>query len=247
MRFQLSLPLLLGVTTMAHAADYKLTITNTGPQSLSPLFVSAGDDQFDIFSLGSAANVGIKHIAEMGNATDLISYANAAGSHVSYVGLLGNSPLVPGGTRTLFFSTDSAHPYLSFAAMLGKTNDGFIGESYSSMGINLFSGGTPKSVNLDVLGSRAWDAGTELNTQNAVDLAFKGGSGNPAEDPMNAHIRVHDGVIPNVGDSWMEMPSWSQSTKLANIQVEAVPEPTTMAALGLGVFAMFRKRRTAKA
>ena len=34
-----------------------------------------------------------------------------------------------------YFSTDAAHPYFSFAAMLGITNDGFIGDSVSSNGL----------------------------------------------------------------------------------------------------------------
>lgn len=226
----------------AQAADYRITITDTGPQPLSPLFFSASDSSFDIINVGGTASAGIKRIAETGNAATELSIAAAAGSSVASYGLIGASPLTPGSTRTILFSTDAAHPYFSFAAMLGKTNDGFIGESVSSMGLNLFSGGKPQGFTVDVFGTRAWDAGTEKNTQNLIDLNTLGGTENPQEDPADAHIRVHGGIIPNVGDSWQLLPNWATSTQLAHIQVQAVPEPTTVVGLAMGGLALLRRR-----
>lgn len=226
---------------IAHAGTFKLTITNTGPQPLSPLFYSAGDATFDIFKVGSAASAGIKNIAERGNTTAMNSIASAAGSAVGTYGVLGGSPLAPGDSRTTTFTADAAHPYFSFAAMLGKTNDGFIGESMSSMGLMLSS--TP--IDLVISGARAWDAGTELNTQNAADLGFLGGSGNPAEMAGDDHVRVHAGIIPGVGDGWAAMPAWSSTTPLARVQVEAVPEPQTIFAVAMGTIMLIKRRKRA--
>lgn len=238
----------IAITTLAafavaaHAADYRLTITNTGPQPLSPLFFSASDASFNIISIGGTASTGIKQIAETGNAATELGIAGMAGSAVATYGLVGSSPLTPGGTRTILFSTDAAHPYFSFAAMLGKTNDGFIGESVNSMGLNLFNGSTPQGFNLDVFGTRAWDAGTEKNTQNLIDLNTLGGTMNPQEDPGQNVVRVHTGIVAGVGDSWQLLPNWTASTKLAHIEVQAVPEPSSIAALALGGLALLRRK-----
>lgn len=228
---------------VVHAADFQITIENLGPQPLSPLFYSAGDNQFNIFDVGGSASLGIKKIAEGGDTSAMLDIANAAGSHSGTFGVVGGSPLGPGGSISATFSTDIGHGFFSFAAMLGKTNDGYIGESFSSMGLNLFSGGNPEGFDLIVTGARAWDAGTELNTQNAADLGFLGGMGNPAENAGDDHIRVHGGVIPNFGDSWDQMPAWGPTQQLARITVTPVPEPATMAALGLGTMALLRGRR----
>jgi hypothetical protein len=56
---------------------------------------------------------------------------------------------------------------------------------------------------------------------------------------------MHAGVIPNVGDSWMDMPAWDANTQLAEIKVQAVPEPAPLAALGLGALFFVRKRKKA--
>lgn len=221
----------------ARAAEYRITVTNVGPQPLSPIFYSAGTSAFDIFNVGGTASLGIKGIAEGGDTTAMLAIAAGAGSAVGTYGVLGASPLAPGPAYTTTFTADAAHPYFSFAAMLGKTNDGFIGEGVSSLGLRLDGG----DLDLTVLGSRAWDAGTELNTQSAADLAFLGGSGNPQEDPANALVRVHGGVIDGLGE-FAQMPAWQLSTSLARIQVQAVPEPASFAALGVGALALLRRR-----
>ena len=112
------------------------------------------------------------------------------------------------------------------------------------MGLRLFDAGGARSFSLDVFGTRAWDAGTEKNTQNLIDLNTLGGTENPQEDPGQNVVRVHAGIIAGLGDSWQNLPSWTPSTQLARIQVQAVPEPATFAALGLGAFGMLRRRRS---
>lgn len=233
----------IGAVSASHAAQFRLTVQNTGPQPLSPTFFSASDATFDTFALGGMASTGIKNIAERGNPTALLGIASSAGTSVAASGALAGGPITPGQSRSTVFSTDPVHGYFSFASMLGQTNDGWIGESVSSMGLRLFNGAVPQSFSLVVTGRRAWDAGTEANTQNAADLGFLGGSGNPAEPMGLNHIRVHAGIVSGVGDSWSLLPAWSQDTQLARISVEAVPEPATVVALAAGVVAIVRRRR----
>ena len=238
-----AITLLAALGAAAHADQFRLTLTNTGPQPLSPFFYSASTDGFNVFSTGGFASPGIKNIAERGNASAMLDIA-ASSSAVGTYGLLGATPLLPGGTRTLVFEADAAHPYFSFASMLGRTNDGFIGESVDSLGLRLFDAGGARSFTQDVFGTRAWDAGTERNTQNLVDLNTLGGTENPQEDPGQNVVRVHSGIVAGLGDSWQLLPNWSPTTQLAHIQVQAVPEPASLVALGLGGFGLLRRRRS---
>lgn len=241
---RLGYSLALGVVFAAGAAQavqFRIDWTNHGPQPLSPLFWSVGNSNFDIFQVGGAASAGIKAIAEGGNTAPMESIATAAGADVQAFGVLTGGPLAPGLSRSGMIDVDPGDDYFSFAMMLGKTNDGFLGESVSSMGLRLFNGNVPLGFSVNIYGARAWDAGTELNTQNAADLGFLGGSGNPADN--NAMIRVHGTVIPNVGDSWDQMPDWALDTRLATVTVLPVPEPATFAVLAIGAMMLRRRSR----
>lgn len=235
--------LAFGAMSFAQPSPFRVTVENLGPQPLSPLFWSAGNSHFDIFQLGGTASAGIKAIAEGGNTAPMMGIAGAAGGDVFSFGTLPGGPLGPGASNSGLFSTDAAHPFFSFAMMLGKTNDGFLGESFSTSNLSLFSLGQPAGFSMLISGLRAWDAGTEMNTQNAADLGFLGGSGNPAD--ANTAIRIHDSIVPGVGDSWQQMPDWDRDTPLARVTVTPVPEPASMLALGLGAIALLRRPRRA--
>lgn len=224
----------------AQAASFELTVTNHGPQPLSPIFWSAGNQNFDIFQFGQTASVGIKNVAEGGDATVLANSALAS-SDVLVSGVLGGSPLMPGQTRTVRFDSDIQHRYFSFASMLGMTNDAFIGESVSSMGLELFTGNAATGFSVNIFGARAWDAGTEANTQSSSDVGAFGGIGNPA-DPLNL-IRVHETIVPGRGDLANQLPDWSTNSRLATVTVVPVPEPATLWALALGASAFLRRKK----
>lgn len=241
MKHKLFLTLALTAAAMgSYAASFELTVTNHGPQPLSPLFWSAGNSNFDIFQFGQAASLGIKNVAESGDATVLANSASTS-SDVQASGVLGGSPLMPGQSRTVRFDADDMHSYFSFASMLGMTNDGFIGESVSSMGLRLFTGNIATGFSVNIYGARAWDAGTEDNTQSSSDIGAFGGSGNPA-DPLSL-IRVHETIVPGRGDVAGQLPDWSLDTRLATVTVLPVPEPATMTALALGAAAVLRRRK----
>jgi hypothetical protein len=231
----------------ASAEVYLLTVENLGPQPLSPMFYSTSNVNFNIFSVGSGSSPGMKMLAENGDATGMLGIATAAGSDVFDFGTTDGGVILPGETRTVSFEADPTHSYFSFASMLGKTNDGYIGESVNSMVLDLYSGGTPTALSYTVYGSRAWDAGTELNTQNAADLIAFGNFGNPDEEVGMTHVRMHGGIIAGTGDSWDQLPNWNVATPLARLEISPAPEPATVLALSLGAAAIWsRKRRKAK-
>ena len=230
-----------GLVPIASADMFTVKVENLGPQPLSPLMGIAHNSAFDIFTEGTAASLGIKLIAEGGNTSAMESIVASAGSDVGGWGKVSGGPIAPGQTRFFTIETDSDHPWFSFAAMLGKTNDGWIGIGAGDGALNLYSGTTPFGGVYLAKGADAWDAGTEQNTQDAADLGFLGGSGNPADS--NNLIRHHSGVVPNFGDSWSQMPAWTGGQDLARVTVAPVPEPASLAVLGIGAIALIRRRR----
>lgn len=250
-----SIAALLAVAALSQAQqEFKITITNlggdiplpgqtaVGGQPLSPVFLSVSNASFDIFDLGGTATLGIKKIAEGGDTSVEHGYAlGALGGSVYSTTILGSHPFTKGSSVSGIVTADASHDLLSFAAMLGHTNDSFIGESVTSSPIHLLGGGVPLNETFTIFGNRAWQSGTELNSQNAADLGFLGGSGNPG-DP-NTAIRVAGGVVPGVGDSWQLMENWGLNTPLAKVTIQSVPEPMPFVILGLGALALAFRRK----
>lgn len=211
--FSVILTLLLLTAGIASAEDthpaaitYEVTITNlTSGQALTPPLLATHTSAADLFTVGEAATVGIQEIAENGNlgpAIDALSNSNQVFDVV-----VGDAPLVPAGTPGGEMFDDSvtltidALPhvrYLSYAAMLICTNDGFTG---------LDSFELPRHIGQTVTAYGAgYDAGTEINTEDFADIVppCQGLIGVTSDDPgtgMSNPALAEGGVIahhPNV-------------------------------------------------
>ncbi|MEL0633572.1 spondin domain-containing protein [Pseudoalteromonas carrageenovora] len=168
--------------------EFTITFSNlTAGQPLSPLSVIAFDDTAP-WQFGESASVGLEMIAESGANEEYLSDENALAA-VSAEGGIG-----PGETTSVIISVDAQDVLnLSFAAMLGNTNDAFTG--LSSVDVSALEVGSSISRT-----TAAYDAGTEANTETAdtVPGPAAGGEGfNEIRDDIADMITMHPGIVSN--------------------------------------------------
>jgi len=184
------------------AAELELKLTNlTQGLHFTPILITAHTSDEHLFEVAMPASTALQTMAEGGNLEPLIAQANASGSDVAAnpaEGLLAPSTSV----MTTLMSADG-NEYLSVAAMLLPTNDGFVG---------LDSWKIPTEAGTYSVYLNAYDAGTEANNELVVDgsgapgtpgipaapggNAGTGGSGLASEDG-NTMVHIHAG---NLGD-----------------------------------------------
>ena len=182
-------------------ATYRITIINLTPgQAFTPPVIATHSRSIDIFTLGEEASMLVQEVAENGNNGPLVMALEANGRVEDVV--VGTAPLVPannpGGTgfshvAVFTISAEDAR-FISFISMLICTNDGFTG---------LDSVRLPK--NSVTLFARAYDARTEMNTEDFVDMVpdcqgLIGESSADAGTGMTDPTLEEDGiVIPHPG------------------------------------------------
>lgn len=239
--------LLMAGAIVAHAQEFRITLTDlTTGQPFSPPVFASHDATLSLWQLGDPASSGIRQIAESGNRNPLVAdLTPLVGS--SILGLVTplSSPLLPGGSVSILIQADAAHPWLSSAWMLGRTNDTFSGET----GIDLLGIGGTQTFDLV-----AYDAGTEVNTELATDVPALGGSGHVAENGVihvSPGLRTIDhfvggfgvdvnGVRTDIPADW----KWDVNSPVARLTIQAVPEPGAWALLvGPGLAMAFVIRR----
>lgn len=243
--------LLLAVTTAAFAQEFQVTLTDlTTGQPFSPPVFATHDATVSFWQAGAAASNGIQQIAESGNRVPLVNALTplVGGSVADLVTPL-SSPLLPGNSVSILINADAAHPFLSSAWMLGRTNDTFSGLN----SINLLS-----IVGTQTFDLAALDAGTEVNTELATDLIAFGGSGHVAENGvvhLSPGIRGIDHLDGNgdgvdVNGLRTDIPAawrWDINSPVARVTITSVPEPGVVAllfgmAVPAGLLAVRRRR-----
>jgi hypothetical protein len=137
---------------------YSVTIQNlTSGQPLTPPVVAAHSSQVDVFEVGQAASAEVQAVAENGNADPLLTLLGA--SDAVFDTATGTAPIMPGESATMTVEAP-AGSVLSAIMMLICTNDGFTGVDSLA-----FPSDGSKSVD-----ANAYDAGTETNTEDFVDI-----------------------------------------------------------------------------
>lgn len=229
-----ALTLVVGAAAGQAAAEqplrtYRVTLVNlTNGQPFSPPVAATGKPNVHIFQVGQLASDEIEAIAEDGN--EVPAFNALSGNQRVTEAIDVGRPLTPHG-QTVGSFTDTvtfdihAHPgdRLSLATMLICTNDGFIGLA----GAHLPAHGQA-TYHLP-----AYDAGTELNTEQSediVDPCSALGSTHLAGDPNGnedaavdvspaAPITYHHG-IQGMGDLTVSAHDWSDP--VASVMIEAM-------------------------
>jgi hypothetical protein len=182
--------------------------------------------------VGREASFGLKEIAENGNNAPMLSRLGSD-DDVSDVVEAPGGPLVPAGSpgdamfdqsTTFSISADRGARFLSLAAMLICTNDGFTG--VNALKLPSKEG---DSVTVETAG---YDAGTEVNTEDFADIVppcqdligvSSGEPGTGASNPALAEggvIEHHAGIL-GVADLVPASHGWDTSAPVARITVTA--------------------------
>jgi hypothetical protein len=218
-------------TQQARAEDggtrtYEITITNlTTGQTFSPPVFATHTSSANVFTTGRKASEGIRLIAEQGSNATLASTLRGAPG-VSRV-VAGDMPVHRiGGAgsimQTFMIEADGSANWLSMAAMLICTNDGFVG---------LNSVKLPETMTSVVYYARGYDAGTEVNDQLYTHLGDPCVQVGPVKvdpdgmnlrTPENGVIMPHRGTVANVGDQGKYADAYSWPEPAAKIIIRRV-------------------------
>ncbi len=195
--------------------SYEVRVENLtdGGQYFTPPLIATHRGAEHLFRVGREASSEIQQIAENGNLDPMLTYLGGS-RHVSdvVVAASGPGPLAPGASVTVPVTAEPGSRFVSFISMLICTNDGFTGVSGARL---------PERVGDEMdLYLSAYDAGTEINTQDFSDLVppcpvlsgvttDKTGSG--MSDPALAEdgvIHPHPGILEGVGDLDPAIQGW---------------------------------------
>jgi hypothetical protein len=202
---------------------FEVTVTNlTDGQWFTPPAAATHTRRFDAFSVGRPASEGIRQIAENGDLgpfTAALDSSRAVHDWVVAPASAELPPLAPGESVTFTIESTRDARLLSYASMLICTNDGFTGAD----GLRL-----PTRIGHTVTDyGRAYDAGTELNTEAWADLVppcaqLTGfgdqggtGAGNP-ELAENGKVRIHPGISGNA-DLVPSIHGWSGPVSMIEV------------------------------
>jgi hypothetical protein len=148
----------IGPAEAGSEAEYRVTITNiTDGQPQTPWVVATHSGSVAAFEVGEPASPGLQSVAENGGVPDLVAELSGV---VFDAAVAGGGPIAPGASASAYVTAGPGARKLTVVGMLICTNDGFAGLD---------------SVTLNRSGSQmfygfAYDAGTEINTQEYVDL-----------------------------------------------------------------------------
>ena len=169
--------------------DYEISVTNiTSGQTFTPILVLTHKKDVKLFTPGSPATQELAMLAEGGDTGPLtmrMSMNPDVGDILTSTGLLGS-----GETATLSVVRSGDFKYISLAAMILPSNDGFIALN----GVKV-----PKGNKTVMYVSPAYDAGTESNDESCDHVPGPfgcdgSGEGYNDDDDAEGFVHVHSGI-----------------------------------------------------
>ena len=158
---------------------FEVTITNlTKGQTFTPQLLTTHKRGIHLFEAGAPASLSLELLAEAGDTAPLSADLSSYGAKVADIQTVPGL-LPPGASVTATITASPRHRFLSMAAMLIPTNDTFV----AADSIRLPWRGTVAYTGI------AYDAGTEANDQNCLNMPGPRCPGGEAHSPG-----------PNVGD-----------------------------------------------
>ncbi len=183
------------ISTASHAGErsYEVTITNiTSGQTFTPVLLVTHKKGVKLFTPGSAASAELAMLAE-GGATGPLADSLMMDPRVGHITTTGG-PLGPGETVVAEIPGGRNYRYLSLAAMMLPTNDGFI---------SLNGVWAPRGQKTVMYLSPAYDAGSEDNDESCDNIPGPfgcDGSGEPFnEADGEGYVHIHAGIH-GIGD-----------------------------------------------
>ena len=258
LRFLFSAAALLlccAISSQASARLIQVSITNDGNSSfyLTPTWVGFHDGSFNLFTPGSAASSGLEMLAEDGIVSGVQSEFTAAAATgnqsvlANPAGFPGAPIIDPGETASIIFDVDSsANRFFNFASMVIPSNDSFIG---NGMGLEVFdnsgnvNGGT---FTFSVSAEQIWDAGTEVNDTFGAAFSNVGGTATDENGTVELlGIGGLDNFLNTTTPANTITDLFTAGESVATISITAVPEPSSLAVLGLaGLGLVLRRKRS---
>ncbi|NOY71911.1 MAG: hypothetical protein GXP14_05970 [Gammaproteobacteria bacterium] len=176
-------------TTTATAKVYRVVVSNlTHNQPFSPLASVIHNNGYHAYSLGSTADSALETLAEGGDNSALLSAADADSRVIDTASGSSSSNIAPGANETLILEGLINDPRLTLVTMPINTNDAFIALDAIDLS-ELVSG---ESL---VLYARAYDAGTEGNSEAATDVPGQGGEGFNTLRNDRDFVSIHPGIV----------------------------------------------------
>ncbi|MFN8445898.1 MAG: alpha/beta hydrolase fold domain-containing protein [Caldilineaceae bacterium] len=176
-------------TTGANLTTYQVTLTNlTTGQPFSRAVAVVHGSGARLFATDTTASDALAALAQSGNPTPLFTLLSSGVPSVTEA-LIVDQPVAASGTpsSTVAFTVTAAPgDFLSLAAMLLCTNDGFVG---------LDSAALPAPGQQRVIALGAYDAGRELNSESSADLPDECSTLGPIALAGDPNGNINDGTV----------------------------------------------------
>ncbi len=241
----------IGLANTAIGDTLKITVTNNQPSggfATSPVWFGVHDGTFHSFDSGSAASDAIRNVAELGNTTPLSNDFAGHGPQTLLASGGSLAKFLPGSTNstTLEVANPSVDRFLSFAAMVVPSNDLFVGnDNPTAFALFDASGHFNGPLTIRLYGENVWDAGTEVNNIQ-VGGAFITGVDPTVEVKENGTVGLFlsrtDATTYLNSIKGLDTPAGyaishliATGDPLLTIQIQSVPEPSSLAMAGLGL------------